>query len=90
MDWTFTKLDFTALVISKSLYTKAQTLAYVQECGTTAMQVFACKNQKKLGEFIDDAWEWDGAKRAAAEESLSDWDRCGSENDGVRQQEGHA
>ena len=49
------------------------------------MQMFACKNQKRLGEFIEDAWEWDGAKRAAAEESLSDWDTLGSENDCVSQ-----
>ena len=71
---TFTKLDFTSLVISRSLQTTAQALSFIQEGGTTQMQMFACKHQRKLGEFIEDAWEWDAAAANAREEALTDWE----------------
>jgi len=71
---SFTKLDFTALVISKHLYSKDCLLAYMQEHGTATMQLFTNKCQRKLEEFIEDAEEWASARENALFEKTSDWD----------------
>ena len=70
---TFTKLDFTSLVLAKGLSSRAQVLRYVQEHGTVAMQVFVSNNQKKLNDFLEDAWEWKLAKGIADKEDITDW-----------------
>ena len=76
---SFTKLDLTALIISKHLFSKDSLLAYVQDHGTVAMQAFVNKNQRRLTADIDDAKEWAAAKEKAGEEMIPDWDlvhRC--------------
>ena len=71
---SFTKLDFNALVIEKELKTKKRVLAYAQDHGTASMQSFCSKNQRRMKEFLEDAVEWDSARRDAALESRSDWE----------------
>ena len=70
---SFTKLDFTSLVISERLQTRAAVLRYVQKHGTDAMRIFVSRNQKRLDEFLSDAKEWQDAQRVAEEEELTDW-----------------
>ena len=70
---TFTKLDFTALVLAKNLRSKASVLKYFQDHGTVAMQAFGAKHQRKQDEYLEDAFEWSVAGDTAAAESMSDW-----------------
>ena len=70
---TFSKLDFTSLVLSEGLSTRAAVLRYVQDHGTEAMRAFTCKSQKRLTELLADAKEWQFARQVAAEEDLTDW-----------------
>ena len=69
----FTKLDLTALVLSKHLHTKASLLSYVQDHGTPEAMLFVTKNQRRLTAFIEDAQEWAEAKADCALEKLSEW-----------------
>ena len=69
----FTKLDFTSLVLSKGLATKSAVLVYIRGRGTVAMQAWANKHQRKIEEYLEDAFEWDSAERALAEEEQTDW-----------------
>ena len=69
----FTKLDFTSLVLDKNLRSKASVLRYFQEKGTVAMQAFVSKHQRKLHDFLDDAFEWEQACETAAAEEQTDW-----------------
>ena len=71
---TFKKLDLNSLVISKHLHTRAALLAYVQVYGTEAMQAFMSKYQRNLNQFIEDAQEWEEAKKVAITEAKTDWD----------------
>ena len=70
---SFTKLDFTALVLEKKLRTQASVLRYFQQKGSVAMQAFVSKHQRKLQDFLDDALEWDTASEVAAAEEQTDW-----------------
>jgi hypothetical protein len=70
---TFNKLDLTAVIISKHLYTKDSLLTYAQDYGTKAMQLFVHKNQRKLQAEIEDAKEWDSARDNAQFEAIDDW-----------------
>ena len=70
---SFNKLDLTALVMSKHLYTKDQLLAYVQDHGTAAMQLYVTKHQRRLDQDIDDVKEWAAAKSNAELWQQSDW-----------------
>ena len=45
---TFSKVDFTALVLSKHLHTRATLLAYVQYYGTAAMDVFCRQSSAEV------------------------------------------
>ena len=71
---SFNKLDLTSLIISKHLYSKDRLLAYVQNHGTSAMQLHAIRNQRRLVSDIEDAKEWASAKENAAFEAIDDWD----------------
>ena len=71
----FNKLDFNALVLSKSLRTRAQVLAFVQDHGTAAMQAWVARNQRHLDQHLAEAEEWGRARADAAEEELTDWAR---------------
>ena len=71
---SFNKLDLMPLVLSKHLHSKTQLLAYVQDHGSPAAQLFVSKQQRRLTEFIDDAHEWADAKAEAVVETMSDWD----------------
>ena len=68
----FTKLDFTSVVLSRNLDTKAKVLAYVQTKGSKGMQVFVNNNQHRLKEMIRHTREWGSAHTAAAAEAESD------------------
>ena len=70
----FTKMDLTALIISKQLYTTDGLLAYVQQHGTAAMQTYVNRHQRRLAGDIEDAREWDSAQERAAAERVSDWE----------------
>ena len=69
----FTKFDFNNLVLSESLQTPAAVLRYVQDNGSDSMRAFVSKNQRHLRVYLAEAKEWGGARRAAAEEELTDW-----------------
>jgi len=69
----FTKLDFNALVISKELGTKAAVLRYVKNKGTVAMQLFVTNNQRRLDQYLEEAFEFDNADETAAAEEETDW-----------------
>ena len=69
----FNKLDLMAIVLSKHLHTKTQLLAYMQDHGSPAAQLFVSKQQRRLTEYIDDAHEWADAKAEAVAETMSDW-----------------
>ena len=70
---TFNKMDLTALIVSKHLYSKDTLMAYVQNHGTEVMQVYVNRVQRKLSELIEDAAEWEGARESAAIEQTTDW-----------------
>jgi hypothetical protein len=67
-------LDLKSLILSKHLHTKASLLAYVQDYGSPACQLFVSRNQRRVNEHIEDAQEWADAKSAAGEEKMSDWE----------------
>ena len=69
----FTKLDFTALVIAEGLGTKNAVMAFVQEKGSTAMQSFVHRNQRRLADFVSEAFEWSAAASATKAEQETDW-----------------
>lgn len=69
----FTKLDLTAIIMSKHLWSRDSLMAYTQERGTSKMQQFVHQRQRKLALDIEDAKEWAAAKDNAAFESISDW-----------------
>ena len=69
----FTKMDLTSVIVSKHLYSKDQLLAYVQDYGTAAMQVYASKHQRRLVADIEDAKEWASAKDNAELEATDEW-----------------
>lgn len=69
----FSKLDLTAVINSKHLYSKDALLTYAQDYGTKAMQLYVHKNQRKLQIEIEDAKEWDSARANAAFEAIDDW-----------------
>jgi hypothetical protein len=69
----FTKMDFSAVIIAKGILTPAGFLSYVQQHGTTEMQAFASRAQRRLRDYIEDAWEWNNAQSKAAQEEQSDW-----------------
>ncbi|CAE7522337.1 F52C9.6 [Symbiodinium sp. CCMP2592] len=69
----FNLLDFTALALEKKLLTPSAVLAYVQEYGSHACQLFCVRNQKRLSELIAGAEQWQGAKQQHALEQESDW-----------------
>ena len=69
----FSKLDFTSLVLAKSLVSKSQVLRYVQDHGTVAMQTFVNNNQKRINDYLEDSIEWDGARNVAEREDLTNW-----------------
>ena len=68
----FNKLDLVPLVLSQRLRAKTQFLAYVQDQGPPAAQVFVSKQQRRLAEFIDDAQEWADAKVEAMAETMTE------------------
>ena len=69
----FTKLDLTATIIAKQLFSKNAVLEYAQTCGCEGMQQFVSQHQRKLSEFVDDAREWDAACAEAARDRQSGW-----------------
>jgi len=69
----FTPLDFTALVLEKNLRTPSAVLAYVQEHGSQAAQLYCLRNQKRLPELLTGAVQWQDAKRQHALELETDW-----------------
>ena len=71
---SFTKLDFTSLVLEHHLSTPNAVLEYAQEKGAKAMQLWVNCRQRKLKEFIQDALDWEAAKTAASCEKETDWD----------------
>ena len=71
---TVSKLDITALILSKKLHSKDKLMAYVQEHGTAAMQTYVHKNQRKLTQDIADALEWSMARGSAELETKTDWE----------------
>ena len=70
----FTKLDLTALIISKKLFSRDSLLSYVQQHGTAAAQVYVNRNQRRLDMEIEDAQEWALAQERAVAERVSDWE----------------
>ena len=69
----FTPLDFTAMVLDKNLRTPNAVLAYVQDQGSEAAQLYCARNQKRLPELLSSAEQWREAKQQRALEVESDW-----------------
>ena len=69
----FTKLDFNAVVLAARLLTPNAVLEYIQEEGSSAMQLWVANRQRKLKELIREAQDWGEARQAAAAESETDW-----------------
>jgi len=69
----FEKLDLTAIMMSKHLWSKDGLIAYAQDHGTAAMQRFVHNNQKQIGAFIKEGKEWASAKDNADFEAIDDW-----------------
>jgi hypothetical protein len=69
----FTPLDFTALVLDKSLLTPSAVLAHVQDHGSQACQLYCLRNQKRLPELLAGAIQWRDAKQQRALEQETDW-----------------
>ena len=70
----FTKLDLTAVILSKKLQSKHEIMEYAQKWGCEAMQNFVSNKQRQLSEFLQDAWEWHGAADEAAKDRKSGWE----------------
>ncbi|CAJ1456052.1 unnamed protein product, partial [Effrenium voratum] len=68
----FSKLDLTALVVDKGLRSTADIMAYAQD-GTHKMQEWVCQNQRKLGEFLHEACEWEAARAVSKLEKETEW-----------------
>ena len=69
----FSKLDLTALVVDKGLQSTADIMAYAQDHGTHKMQEWVCQNQRKLGEFLHEAREWEAARAVSKLEKETEW-----------------
>ena len=60
--------------MEKRISTKTQLLEFTQDYGTAKMQLFVSSHQRKLKEFLDDAFEWGRAREAAQAERESSWE----------------
>lgn len=69
----FTKLDLTAIIISKNLSSKNALLEYAQTCGCEGMQQFVSQHQRRLTEYLEDAREWGKAGQEAERDRQSGW-----------------
>lgn len=69
----FSKLDLTALIVEKDLKSSADIMAYTQDHGTHKMQEWVCQNQRKLGEFLQEARDWEAARQDAKLEKETEW-----------------
>ena len=69
----FNKLDLTALILSQELTTPASVLAYTQNHGTEAMQLFVHQRQEYLKDYVAEALEWGQATKQAEEEKQTEW-----------------
>ena len=58
--------------------TPSAVLAYAQKAGSTRLQAFLSKSQRRLQEYLDDAKEWREAEAVASAERLSDWELVSS------------
>ena len=70
----FTKLDLTAVILAKDLCTPTAVLAYAQDHGSEATQVFVSNRQKHLKEYLAEAHEWGQARAQAALDQETDWE----------------
>ena len=69
----FTKLDLTALIIDKKLSSTAGILTFAQDHGTQKMQEWVCQNQRKLPDFLQEAWDWHAAREESELEKETEW-----------------
>jgi hypothetical protein len=71
---SFTKLDFTALVISENLRSAAAVVSHVKQRGSVEMQHYAARCQRRLSDLVAEAWEWDGAEAQEQADKETDWE----------------
>ncbi|CAK9080890.1 Uncharacterized protein (Fragment) [Durusdinium trenchii] len=69
----FTKLDLTAIIVARGLKSPADVMAYAQDHGAHKMQEWVCANQRKLGEYVQEAFDWQEAREAAKLEKETEW-----------------
>ena len=69
----FSKLDLTSLIIAKDLKSAADIMAFAQNHGTHKMQEWVCQNQRKLGEFLQEALDWQAARETSVLEKETEW-----------------
>eukprot|EP00973_Karenia_brevis_P078686 10922065-Karenia_brevis.AAC.1 len=69
----FSKMDFTNMVIAEDLKTPADVMAYVQDKGSSLMQSWVCKQQRRLKEMIEEAFQWEQARQESHNLKKSDW-----------------
>lgn len=69
----FSKLDLTAVIIDKKLKSSADVLAYAQDHGTQKMQEWVCQNQRKLPDFVQEAFEWEAARETSKLDKETEW-----------------
>lgn len=71
----FSKMDFTALVLSEGLETPAQLMTHVKSRASVDVQAFTIKHQSRLQAWLQEAWEWHGAEAKAKDERMTGWER---------------
>jgi hypothetical protein len=69
----FSKLDFSAMVLTERLKTPSGVLDHVMDKGTNEMKLWVHQRQDKLKKFIREAYELEGAKAKAALEKETEW-----------------
>eukprot|EP00435_Cladocopium_sp_Y103_P070863 s313_g36.t1 len=69
----FSKLDLTAIIIEKDLKSPADIMTYTQNHGTHKMQEWVCANQRKLEEFLREAFEWQAVREESKLEKETEW-----------------
>ena len=66
-------MDLTALILSQELTTPASVLAYTQNHGTEAMQLFVHQRQEYLKDYVAEALECGQGTKQAEEEKQTEW-----------------
>ena len=68
------KRDLTAIVLTNNLKTPVDVLEYAKNKGSAQLQDFVHGCQRRLDEYIEDAYTWGNAEVEAAKQRETDWE----------------